>query len=494
MKRTAQNVFSVILLISLAFFVVVQTSFADDGVKKSAADGVSERVENSSSTDNITWTCAMHPHIRLPKPGKCPICHMDLIPDSNEMTESSGKNELKLSSSAQKLMQIEVSPVERKWVERPVRLFGRIDYDETRLKHITSWVAGRIDRLYVDYTGIGVKRGDHMVYLYSPELLTAQEEFIQAARSFSRLSQSANSTVRKSTQHSIESAREKLHLLGLTDSQISGIQKREQADDRMTIFAPMGGIVVEKHVSEGMYVETGTKIYTIADLSHLWVYLDAYESDLPWIRYGQAVEFNAKAIPGENFTGVVSFVQPFLDEKTRTVKVRVNVENLAGRLKPGMFVTGIIKSRIDSQGEALTPTFSGKFVCPMHPEVVREQAGSCPICGMDLVKAESLPFIGKVEADASQPPLVIPASAPLITGKRAVVYVKESDNAFAGRDVVLGPRAGDYYLVRSGLNEGEQVVTNGSFKIDADLQIRGMKSMMNPTGESASAPQAGHNH
>ena len=251
-------------------------------------------------------------------------------------SKTSGQ-EILLSEAAKRLGQLETALVERKWVEREVRLVGKIDYDETRLKHITAWVPGRVDRLYVNYTGIRVNKGDHMVSLYSPELLSAQEELIQASRSLDRLRGSTSTIVKRSSERSVQAARDKLRLLGLTSTQVGQIEKREQADEQVTIYAPIGGVVVDKQINAGMYVNTGTEIYTIADLSHLWLYLDAYESDLSWIRYGQPVAFQAEAFPGEEFHGVVSFVQPFLDERTRTVRVRVNVENPDLRLKPGLF-------------------------------------------------------------------------------------------------------------------------------------------------------------
>ena len=172
-----------------------------------------------------------------------------------------------------------------------------------------------------------------------------------------------------------------------------------------------------------MYVETGTQIYTVADLSQLWVKLDAYESDLQWIRYGQQVQFTTEAYPGEMFTGWISFIDPVLDATTRTVKVRVDVPNPHGRLKPEMFVRAVVESQMAQGGKVMDPDLVGKWICPMHPSVVKPQAGACDICGMDLVTTESL---GYVAAEApGQPPLVIPQTAPLVTGKRAVVYVKK---------------------------------------------------------------------
>ena len=399
--------------------------------------------------------------------------------------------EILLSDTAKRLIQLETAPVERKWVTREVRLVGKIDYDETRLKHITAWVSGRVDRLYVNYTGIRVNQGDHMVSLYSPELLSAQEELIQAARSLDRLRGSTSTIVKRSSERSVQAARDKLRLLGLTSTQVGQIEKRGQADEQVTIYAPIGGIVVEKQINEGMYVDTGTEIYTIADLSRLWLYLDAYESDLPWLRYGQQVAFQAEAFPGEEFHGVVSFVQPFLDERTRTVRVRVNVENPDLRLKPGLFITATIQAQISDQGTVVGPSYTGQYICPMHPEVIREVAGNCSICGMTLVLADSLPLLGHSHEHRAGPPLVIPASAPLITGKRAIVYVQKPDTGtYEGRTVTLGPRAGDYYVVKAGVHEGERVVSSGSFKIDADLQIQGKRSMMNPHGGRAGGTHA----
>jgi Cu(I)/Ag(I) efflux system membrane fusion protein len=450
-----------------------------------------EHLHQTSKTS--AWTCSMHPHIHLPKPGKCPICHMDLIPLEMDSADDTGEDTpgVKLTERAASLMEIRTSKVERRMVSRSVRLVGKIDYDETRVKHITAWVPGRIERMFVDYTGIEVRANDHMVSIYSPELVSSQEELVQAARALGRID-SGSEMVKRSSKRSLQAAREKLKLLGLNAAQVAQIERRGKAEDTVTVYSPIGGTVVQKNANEGMYVQTGSRIYTIADLSHLWLNLDAYESDLPWIGFGQEVEFSAEAAPGDVFSGVVSFVQPILDERTRTIKVRVNVDNKDERLKPGMFVTAKIKAQINSEGKLITASYAGKYLCPMHPEVVTDSAGSCPVCGMDLVKAEKLPFVGTSHQHNAKAPVVVPASAPLITGTRAVVYVKDPHQmVFKGREVVLGPRADEYYLVKSGLNEGELVVTNGAFKLDADLQIKGASSMMNPDGGKISG---GHQH
>jgi len=435
------------------------------------------------------WTCSMHPQIHQPKPGKCPICFMDLVPvDSGD---GAGFWEISFSEDALKLMEIQTTVVERKFVDAQIRLVGKVDYDETRLKHITAWVPGRIASRYVAFTGTEVTKGAHMVSLYSPQLISAQAEFLQAAKSVQNIKPDSSELIQKSIRSTLEASSEKLRLLGLTEEQIKNIEKTGQPTDYVTIYAPIGGIVISKHVTEGTYVQTGTPIYTIADLSELWVQLDAYESDMMWIRYGQKVEFTTVSYPGEVFKGRISFISPTVDPKTRTIKVRLNVSNTKEKLKPEMFVKAIVSSKIAASGKVMDADMAGKWICPMHPSVVKDNTGKCDICQMDLVTTESL---GYIQAKSpGRAPLVIPASAALITGKRAVVYVRDPNAekpTFQGREVVLGPRASDYYLVKEGLVEGEVVVLKGNFKIDSALQIQAKPSMMNP--ESSSMP-TGHN-
>ncbi len=479
----------------IAIIAFVAGYFFKSLLQPSAADAEHKHPRREVAQQKQTWwTCSMHPQIRQPKPGKCPICFMDLIPVSTTDADV-GERQISFSKAAIKLMEVETTLVERKFVTAEIRMIGKIDYDETRVKHITAWVPGRIDRLYVDFTGITVSKGDHMVYLYSPELLSAQAELLQAAKAVANFKAGGSELIRRSILATLEAARGKLRLLGLTKEQIEEIEKTARPVDHLTIYAPMGGIVIHKNATEGMYVETGTAIYTVADLAHLWVKLDAYESDLPWIRYGQEVEFTTEAYPGEVFKGRISFIDPVLNAKTRTVKLRVNVDNRDGKLKPEMFVRAIVRSKVATGGRVMAPEMAGKWICPMHPAIVKTEAGSCDICGMDLVTTESLGYV-KVDTP-NEAPLVIPASVPLITGTRAVVYVqvpKTEAPTYEGREVVLGPRAGDYYIVKSGLAEGEIVVTNGNFKIDSALQIQAKPSMMNPQGEKAPTGHPGHSH
>jgi Cu(I)/Ag(I) efflux system membrane fusion protein len=368
---------------------------------------------------------------------------MDLIPV--ETTDAGqgegGRAVLELSDQAMKLAEIQTVPVVRGRAGAEIRLVGKLEPDETRVRDISAWVPGRIERLYVNFTGVRVKKGDPLIELYSPDLITAQEELLQAVRTSKAVSESGLEGVRTSADAMVEAARQKLRLLGLSARQVEQVQKRGKVQTRVVIPAPVDGVVIHKAGLEGMYVETGTHIYAIADLTHLWAKLDAYESDLPWIRLGQEVLFDTEAFPGRTFRGEVAFIDPVLDRRTRTAKVRLEVRNTEGLLKPEMFVRAVVHATLEEREE---------------------------------------------------PRLLIPASAPLITGRRAVVYVQVPDAevpTFEGREVVLGPRAGNAYVVESGLREGERVVVKGAFKIDSAMQIQAKPSMMLPEG---GAPPTGH--
>ena len=463
-----------LLLIGLLAGLLVGLSMRGDSAT-SGANG--QAAESSLEQEAEIWTCSMHPQIRRDGPGSCPICGMDLVPVKKSVC---GVRTISISADVKKLMNVQTVPVTRQYVAAAVRMVGKVDYDETRLAYITAWVSGRLDRLYVDFTGVEVNKGDHMVYIYSEELYTAQQELIAALESSASPSPSRFVT----PIDLAESAREKLRLLGITEEQIQEIEQRGKPTEHITIYSPVGGIVIEKLRQEGDRVRTGDRIYTVADLSQLWVQMDAYESDLAWLRYGQAVEFTTEAYPGEVFKGRVAFINPVLNKDTRTVKVRVNVSNADGRLKPEMFVRAVVRSKIASGGRVLDASLAGKWISPMHPEIVKDEPGNCDICGMPLVRAESLGYVTAEPTDAAKP-LVIPVSAALLTGTRAIVYVQVPDAeepTYNGREIVLGPRAGDYYLVKAGLKEGELVVTNGNFKLDSALQISAKPSMMTPYG------------
>lgn len=438
------------------------------------------------------WTCSMDPQIQQPEPGLCPLCGMPLIPVGSGGEDDSPRS-LVMSEAAKKLAEIETAPVERRFVEHALRLVGKIEYDETRLKYITAWFPGRLERLFVDYTGTPVKAGEHLVEIYSPELLSDQEALLQTRRAVMDSPPASDAAVQRSRTESLERARNRLRLLGLTDSQIEQIEEQGSPSERITFYSPIDGVVIHKSAFKGDYVQTGSRIFTIADLSHVWVKMDAYESDLQWLRYGQEVAFRTVAHPGEEFHGRVAVIDPYLNEETRTVKVRVNLDNSHGKLKPGMLVRGSVRIKSTEAGQVMDTGLSGKWMCSMHPEIVKDTPGDCDLCEMPLVTTESLGYAGEQHAE-SLPPLVIPASSVLLTGTRAVIYVSLPNRekpTFEGREIELGPRLGDFYVVKSGLSEGESIVVNGNFKIDSALQIMAKPSMMSPDGGS---PAPGHAH
>ncbi len=400
-----------------------------------AEDNIATESTKQDSHENETvWICSMHPQIQLPEFGQCPICFMDLIEVEKAVDDGSNNSlrQISFDERARKLAQVEVVPAVYGTVDSSVRMVGKVAYDETRVGVITAWMNGRIDKLFVDYTGSVVKKGQPMAKIYSPELLTAQAELIQSSTSLKKMNKSASVMVKSAAKRTERAAREKLRLLGLTEKQVNKLVDQGQPSDHVTLFAPLSGIVIKKSVNTGMYVKTGNRIFTIADLEKLWVVLEAYESDLHAIGLGQQVDFLVEAFPGQTFKGKVVYIDPLVNDKTRTVGVRLNVDNSDGKLKPGMFVRANAKLQNNGNGK------------------------------------------GK--------PLLIPDTAPLFTGKRALVYVQnpEKEGEYEGREVILGARRGRHYQVKSGLEEGEQVVSQGNFKIDSAIQIQARPSMMNP--------------
>ena len=479
----------------VALAVAIGLAFSLGALLFSGAGSSGESTQSSHEQTETSraemWTCSMHPQIKLPKPGKCPLCFMDLIPLEIGIDDDLGPRQLKMSKAAKQNARIVTTEARRMFAESEIRMMGKLTYDETKLSYITAWVPGRLDRLYADFTGVLVQKGDHMVNIYSPVLLATQEELLQAKIAATELAGSSE-ILKTTARQMVDAAREKLRLYGLSKTQIAQIEKTGEVSEHLSINAPIGGVVVHKNAVEGMYVETGTRIYTIADLSQLWVIFEAYESDLPWLRYGQSVTFSTLSFPGKVFSAKITFIDPIMDKTTRTVNVRAIFDNSKNQLKPEMFVSGVVKSRINSAGEVVDENLIGKWIGPMHPEVVKNGPGDCDVCGMALVSAASLGYATSIDTDETA--LVIPATAPLITGARAIVYVELPDReepVFEGRVVILGPRAGDMYVVISGIQEGERVVVNGAFKIDAELQIRAQPSMMLPEG---GAGQVGHQH
>jgi Cu(I)/Ag(I) efflux system membrane fusion protein len=457
--------------------------FSGDSTGENFTDGHVDHEKGS------TWTCSMHPQVKLDEAGQCPICFMDLIPLAVEQ-DTGVFEEISLSAAAIKLAQISTTPVRHGMAHSDFHLSGKIDYDETRVKNIAAWFPGRLEHLYVDYTGIRVNKGDHLLEIYSPELYSTQSELLQAYSRKNRTGQSP--ATQKTSLATYAAVVEKTKLLGLSKAQIKSITSTGKAQSVLQINSPITGIVIQKNAIEGKYVKTGAQIYSIADLSNIWLILEAYEKDLPWLTYGQELSFSVAGLPGQEFSAHISYIDPLVNPEKRSVTVRAVLDNKQRLLKPGMLAEASISVMLNGNGQVVTPDLSGKWACPMHPEVVENHRGDCSICGMDLVPLQE---IGGVQTLATHA-LLIPASSVLKTGSRALVYVQTSESEsiqFAMREIVLGPRVGHEYIVLSGLAVGELVVSNGNFKIDSAMQIAGKKSMMSGDEAPVAAP-VGHQH
>lgn len=438
---------------------------------------------DSANAAPAIWTCSMHPQIRLPKKGTCPICFMDLIPADSESESDAGGGRIRLSPRAAALAQVQTMVVERRELSRELYLVGKVAVDETRVSYVSSYVPGRLDRLYVDFTGVLVRRGDHLAEMYSPELLVAQREYLVALDGVERTrNQSSSSPTAALVANSMfESAKRKLELWGVPEDELRRLEREKTLSDKLRIDSPREGWVTERQAFEGMYVEVGTRLFTVVDLRRVWVLLEAYETDLPFLAVGQEVLFEAEAYPGRIMHAAVAYIDRVLNDETRTVRVRVNVDNSDLSLRPGMFVRGTTQAALTNLGAAVQRSLAGKWVCPMHQEVVSDTESRCGLCGMALATAESLGLAATQPAETRG--LAVPVTSVLITGRRGVVFVEtraKGEASYELREVVLGPRAGDWYLVYSGLEEGERVVTRGAVLIDSALQLRGKPSLMAP--------------
>ena len=375
--------------------------------------------EESGEDGDAVWTCSMDPQVKQPNPGKCPKCGMDLIKMEKGMTPSSDidPDAVMFSDEAMALANVETTVVGAPSGNKEIRLFGKIEPDQRQQQSQSAYVGGRIERLCINAVGDNVAKGQTLAVIYSPELYTAEQELVSALAT--------------SQQVLIDAATEKLRLLNIPQSQIDEVISTRKASPYVQLKANTSGTVVRKMVEQGDYVRQGQSLLQIANLSRVWAIFQAYESDLPFIHRGQQVQFTAEALPGETFTGHVTFIDPVLNGQTRTAGVRVELSNAGGRFKPEMLLVGNVAASMQKY------------------------------------------------ADEG---VIIPKSAVLWTGKRSVVYVKddvEQQPTFLLRQVTLGPALPDGYVVLDGLAEGEEIVTNGVFAIDAAAQLDGKRSMMN---------------
>ena len=373
----------------------------------------------------------MHPQIRQPEPGKCPICGMDLIPLEDDNSAAGDPADIRMSPTAMQLANVQTAVVGYGTPVREVRMNGTVRPDERLVFSQVTHLSGRVEQLAVNYTGEPVRRGQRLATIYSPELVTAQEELFSALK------------IKDLQPGLFRAAQEKLKNWKLTDSQIQGILADGKPQARFPILADAGGIVLAKKVNAGDYLMRGMPLYDLVDLSRVWVLFDLYETDIPWAKIGSRVDFTVQSVPGETFSGKITFIDPVINPATRVATARVEVPNAGGTLKPEMFASGVIKTRLAGGNTSL----------------------------------------------------LAPQSAVLWTGERSVVYVKTASDRgirFRMQEVRLGPLVGDAYVIRQGLDAGAEIAVNGAFSIDAAAQLAGKPSMMGMTSSGGtSVPEAG---
>ena len=382
------------------------------------------------SETNQMWTCSMHPQIMQPEPGDCPICGMDLIPAENS-SEGLLVDQFKLTKNAMALANIQTSIVGISITENnAIKLSGKIVENEEANAVQVSYFPGRIERLNVNFTGENVRKGQLLATIYSPELYAAQQELLTA------------SSLKGSQPVLYKAVRNKLKLWKLSESQINQIESSGKVTENIPVYSTISGTVTEKMVEKGDYIKQGQPLLKIANLNTVWANFDVYENQIELFKKGQAISITTNAYSNKKFKGKVDFIDPVLDTKSRTVKLRAVLNNLKKEFKPGMFVEGTIKGMTSNKDALVT----------------------------------------------------IPSSAVMWTGERSVVYVKINPDqpVFEMREIALGNKIGDTYEVLENLDRGDEIVTNGTFTVDAAAQLQGKKSMMNKQGSKVMTGHEGH--
>jgi len=379
--------------------------------------------EHAEHKTNEYYTCPMHPSVRSDKPGACPVCGMALVKKTIEETEASSQNSevnkslgaVTLSPSKQMLASVSTTVAKKMKLQKEIRAVGKIDYAEPNFRHISARFSGRLEKLYLTFTGQKVQQGDAVAEVYSPEIISAQREFLLAQNSFEEIQQSGIDL--SDAQTLLEQAKQKLLRFGFTDEQIFELHETKQPKDVVKIFSQINGTVMKKNVNVQQYVNEGETMYDVADLSVVWMNADVYESEMQLIRLGQEVEATSETYPNEKFDGKIIFISPTIDASSRTVRVRVEFPNQNEKLKLEMFVNAKIKIDLDES-------------------------------------------------------VVVPQSAIISAGNRKVVWIQKSEKVFEPRNVTLGASAENYVQILSGVEKGETVVTSGGYLLDSESQLQ----------------------
>lgn len=417
----------VVILLSLG----LNTCSRDHSTNSAQTQNTSSKSADDNAGKKILyWRAPMDPNYISDKPGKSPM-GMDLVPVYEGEETTAGV--IKIDPVVEQNMGVRTAPVEKRALFREIRAFGRVTYDQTKLTQINTKVTGYIEKSIVNTTGEQVEEGAALVDIYSPDLVATQEEYLQAFRNLQRVRQSGANSQLAQAQKLLVSSRQRLQFWDISDQQINRLGQTGNITKTMTLHSPFKGVVIEMNAIEGMRVQPGMTLYKIADLGTVWVESDVYEYELPWLKQGQPVQMNLSYIPGKEMNGRVNYIYPYLEPKTRTVKVRSVFENKNKLLKPGMYANVRIASTIGDQVVA------------------------------------------------------IPEESVIFSGERTLVFLALGNGRFLSKDVKLGALSGDgFYQVLSGLNPGETVVTSGQFLLDSESKLKeAVQKMLEPNSSSS---------
>ncbi|AUC79415.1 efflux RND transporter periplasmic adaptor subunit [Nonlabens sp. MB-3u-79] len=393
--------------------------FGNNSTETSSSTEVSDTHDHSSETAQQMWTCSMHPQIMQSEPGDCPICGMELIP-AQSSAEGLAANEIKMTKNAMALANIQTTKVGSSVAsddEGMMSLSGKIAANDENNTVQSSYFDGRLEQLNISYEGQQVSRGQLLATIYAPQLVAAQQELITAA------------SLKKSQPELYQAVRNKLKNWKLSESQINAVESSGNVRENFPVYATVSGTVAQVMAAEGDYLKQGQPILKLNNLNSVWAEFDAYESQIARLKVGQQIKVTTNAYADKEFDATVSFIDPMLNNATRTITLRATLKNTEGIFKPGMFVTGKLKGEINRNDASLT----------------------------------------------------VPASAVMWTGERSLVYIKTNPNepVFEMREVSIGSRSGENYTITAGLQNGDEIVTNGTFTVDAAAQLQGKNSMMN---------------
>jgi len=439
----------------------------------------SETAEDAASDgEDKRYICPMMCTPPSTESGRCPVCAMELV----EATGGGSGDGISVTieASARRLVGIQTAMSKMGEMTRTIRTIGSVDFDESRLSTISAYIDGRLEKMYADYVGVKATEGEDLALIYSPQLYSAQTEFVTSLES----STSSRFSVGNSDLR--EMARENLSELGMTKDQIESLSSSRKPESRILIKSPQSGTVIEKTAVEGDYVKTGQKLFRIADLTSVWMMLDLFPDDATNVRFGQQVEAEIQSMPGEVFTGRVAFIDPTVNKKTRTVRVRVEVMNFDGKLRPGDYATARITVPAVPMDSIYDPALAGKYISPMHPQVIREEPGTCPLCGRDLVPTSQIGYA--TEPQPNQRVVTVPRDSVLLTGDNGVIYVETEPGRFEIRRVSVGSMNDTEAVIIEGLAAGETVATGGNFLIDSQMQLAGNPSLMDPSKAPSHSP------